>query len=64
MPVNPRGGKMHMDRFRLAENKGVGRGFYLQMAGFAAGRLQTGGRGCCTGRGQMATSSYDQNLPA
>jgi (2S)-methylsuccinyl-CoA dehydrogenase len=26
--------------------KGLGRGFYLQMAGFAAGRLQTGGRGC------------------
>jgi len=27
-------------------DKGEGRGFYLQMAGFAAGRLQTGGRGC------------------
>jgi (2S)-methylsuccinyl-CoA dehydrogenase len=26
--------------------EGVGRGFYLQMAGFAAGRLQTGGRAC------------------
>ena len=26
--------------------QGEGRGFYLQMAGFAAGRLQTGGRGC------------------
>ncbi len=25
---------------------GLGKGFYLQMAGFAAGRLQTGGRGC------------------
>jgi (2S)-methylsuccinyl-CoA dehydrogenase len=25
---------------------GEGRGFQLQMAGFAAGRLQTGGRGC------------------
>jgi len=25
---------------------GLGRGFYLQMGGFAAGRLQTGGRGC------------------
>ncbi len=25
---------------------GCGRGFYLQMAGFAAGRLQTGGRAC------------------
>jgi (2S)-methylsuccinyl-CoA dehydrogenase len=27
-------------------DEGEGRGFYLQMAGFAAGRLQTGGRGC------------------
>ncbi|MEM7410607.1 MAG: acyl-CoA dehydrogenase family protein [Myxococcota bacterium] len=26
--------------------KGLGRGFYLQMAGFTAGRLQTGGRAC------------------
>ena len=26
--------------------QGIGRGFYLQMAGFAAGRLQTGGRAC------------------
>jgi (2S)-methylsuccinyl-CoA dehydrogenase len=26
--------------------KGLGRGFYLQMGGFAAGRLQTGGRAC------------------
>ena len=39
------------DYFVLAENlvgldAGLGRGFYLQMAGFAAGRLQTGGRGC------------------
>jgi (2S)-methylsuccinyl-CoA dehydrogenase len=39
------------DYFVPAENlvggeKGEGRGFYLQMAGFAAGRLQTGGRGC------------------
>jgi (2S)-methylsuccinyl-CoA dehydrogenase len=30
----------------VGEAKGEGRGFYLQMAGFAAGRLQTGGRGC------------------
>ena len=30
----------------VGEEKGEGRGFYLQMAGFAAGRLQTGGRGC------------------
>jgi (2S)-methylsuccinyl-CoA dehydrogenase len=39
------------DYFVPAENlvggeKGLGRGFYLQMAGFAAGRLQTGGRAC------------------
>ncbi|NRA07419.1 MAG: acyl-CoA/acyl-ACP dehydrogenase [Myxococcales bacterium] len=27
-------------------DEGEGRGFYLQMAGFAAGRLQTGGRAC------------------
>jgi len=30
----------------VGEAKGEGRGFYLQMGGFAAGRLQTGGRGC------------------
>jgi (2S)-methylsuccinyl-CoA dehydrogenase len=39
------------DYFVPAENlvggdAGEGRGFYLQMAGFAAGRLQTGGRAC------------------
>ena len=39
------------DYFVPAENlvggsDGEGRGFYLQMAGFAAGRLQTGGRAC------------------
>jgi len=28
----------------IGEKDGEGRGFYLQMAGFAAGRLQTGGR--------------------
>jgi len=27
-------------------DEGLNRGFYLQMGGFAAGRLQTGGRGC------------------
>src|SRR6185369_10158732 len=31
---------------------GLGKGFYLQMAGFAAGRLQTGGR--ATGLAQAA----------
>jgi (2S)-methylsuccinyl-CoA dehydrogenase len=30
----------------VGEKAGEGRGFYLQMAGFAAGRLQTGGRAC------------------
>jgi (2S)-methylsuccinyl-CoA dehydrogenase len=30
----------------VGESDGVGRGFALQMAGFAAGRLQTGGRAC------------------
>jgi len=30
----------------VGEQQGEGRGFYLQMGGFAAGRLQTGGRAC------------------
>ncbi len=30
----------------VGEEAGRGKGFYLQMGGFAAGRLQTGGRGC------------------
>ena len=30
----------------VGESGGLGKGFYLQMAGFAAGRLQTGGRAC------------------
>ena len=30
----------------VGEQGGEGKGFYLQMAGFAAGRLQTGGRAC------------------
>jgi len=30
----------------VGEADGEGRGFYLQMGGFAAGRLQTGGRAC------------------
>ena len=40
-------------------DKGLGQGFYLQMAGFAAGRLQTGGR--ASGLAQAAlevTSNY------
>ncbi len=30
----------------IGGEKGIGRGFHLQMGGFAAGRLQTGGRAC------------------
>ena len=30
----------------IGEEAGKGKGFYLQMTGFAAGRLQTGGRAC------------------
>jgi (2S)-methylsuccinyl-CoA dehydrogenase len=30
----------------IGEEQGIGRGFPLQMGGFAAGRLQTGGRAC------------------
>lgn len=39
--------------------KGEGRGFYLQMAGFAAGRLQTGGRACGVGQAALEkTAEY------
>ncbi len=37
----------------VGESDGVGRGFSLQMAGFAAGRLQTGGRACGLGQGAL-----------
>ncbi|MFP8879130.1 MAG: acyl-CoA dehydrogenase family protein [Myxococcota bacterium] len=38
---------------------GLGRGFYLQMAGFAAGRLQTGGRACGLAQGALEkTAEY------
>jgi (2S)-methylsuccinyl-CoA dehydrogenase len=38
---------------------GMGRGFYLQMAGFAAGRLQTGGRACGLSQGALEkTAQY------
>jgi (2S)-methylsuccinyl-CoA dehydrogenase len=52
------------DYFVPAENlvggeAGEGRGFYLQMAGFAAGRLQTGGRGCGLAQGALEeTAKY------
>lgn len=57
--ANPTPGYRGMHSFTLAiddywvpaenvvgEEAGVGRGFALQMTGFAAGRLQTGGRAC------------------
>jgi len=34
-------------------DEGLGRGFYLQMAGFAAGRLQTSGRACGVAQGAL-----------
>ncbi len=38
---------------------GLGKGFYLQMAGFAAGRLQTAGRGCGVAQGALEeTAKY------
>jgi len=43
----------------VGEAAGQGRGFYLQMAGFAAGRLQTGGRACGLGQGALErTAEY------
>ena len=40
-------------------SSGEGRGFYLQMAGFAAGRLQTGGRACGLAQAALAeTAGY------
>jgi len=63
--ANPTPGYRGMHSFTLAIDRyfvpeenlvggeaGVGKGFYLQMGGFAAGRLQTGGR--ATGVGQAA----------
>jgi (2S)-methylsuccinyl-CoA dehydrogenase len=39
--------------------EGLGRGFYLQMAGFAAGRLQTAGRACGVAQGALEeTAKY------
>jgi len=43
----------------VGEAGGVGKGFYLQMAGFAAGRLQTGGRACGLSQAALEhTASY------
>ena len=38
-------------------SEGEGRGFYLQMAGFAAGRLQTGGRACGLAQAALCETS-------
>jgi (2S)-methylsuccinyl-CoA dehydrogenase len=46
----------------VGEADGVGRGFYLQMAGFAAGRLQTGGR--ATGLAQAALEKTAEYVAA
>ncbi len=46
----------------VGEEAGLGRGFYLQMAGFAAGRLQTGGRACGLAQGALEkTAEYVVN---
>jgi (2S)-methylsuccinyl-CoA dehydrogenase len=43
----------------VGQESGLGRGFYLQMAGFAAGRLQTGGRACGLAQGALEkTAEY------
>jgi (2S)-methylsuccinyl-CoA dehydrogenase len=43
----------------IGEEDGEGKGFYLQMAGFAAGRLQTGGRACGLAQAALeATATY------
>ena len=59
---------MHYDNFfvpadcLIGEEEGLNRGFYLQMRGFANGRLQTGGR--AVGLSQVAlekTATYTKN---
>lgn len=43
----------------VGEAAGAGKGFYLQMAGFAAGRLQTGGRAAGVAQAALeATANY------
>src|SRR5579885_3206426 len=43
----------------IGEAEGEGKGFYLQMQGFAAGRLQTGGRACGLAQAALeATATY------
>jgi (2S)-methylsuccinyl-CoA dehydrogenase len=41
----------------IGEEGGLGRGFYLQMGGFAAGRLQTSGRACGLGQAALEKSA-------
>ena len=41
----------------VGEEAGLGRGFYLQMAGFGAGRLQTGGRACGVAQAALERSA-------
>ncbi|MDP3936925.1 MAG: acyl-CoA dehydrogenase family protein [Deltaproteobacteria bacterium] len=41
----------------VGEQAGEGKGFYLQMAGFAAGRLQTGGRACGVMQAALQTTA-------
>jgi (2S)-methylsuccinyl-CoA dehydrogenase len=41
----------------IGGDKGLGRGFYLQMAGFGAGRLQTGGRACGVAQAALEKSA-------
>ncbi len=41
----------------VGEEQGLGRGFYLQMDGFAAGRLQTGARACGVAQAALEKST-------
>jgi (2S)-methylsuccinyl-CoA dehydrogenase len=41
----------------IGEAAGEGKGFYLQMQGFAAGRLQTGGRACGVAQAALEASA-------
>jgi len=41
----------------IGEADGEGKGFYLQMQGFAAGRLQTGGRACGVAQAALETTA-------
>lgn len=55
---------MQIDRYFVpAANLvgGEGRGFYLQMSGFAAGRLQTGGRACGVAQAALEAAAQYAN---